>query len=243
MSAVVSRVSYVTNTGLPEWANVIAVFDTETTGIAPETTRIVSAHISVLNPYGEVEDDTNWLIDCGIDIPEQATAVHGITTERMRAEGAPAADSIYEILTKLQGFLSAGIGVVAYNAAYDFTILDREAKRYGFDPLELPAPVIDPLIIDKQVDKYRKGKRTLEAAAAHYGVQLTDAHDASADAIAAGRVAQAIGKKFAADLAYSAIELHDLQVVWAKEQAESYATWRRSQNLPVYPGDGLWPVR
>ena len=243
MSAVEPRVSYVTNTGLPEWANVIAVFDTETTGIAPETTRIVSAHISVLNPYGEVEDPTNWLIDCGIDIPEQATAVHGITTERMRAEGAPAADSIYEILTKLQGFLSAGIGVVAYNAAYDFTILDREAKRYGFDPLELPTPVIDPLIIDKQVDKYRKGKRTLEAAAAHYGVVLTDAHDASADAIAAGRVAQAIGKKYAADLAFSATELHDLQVVWAKEQAESYATWRRSQNLPVYPGDGLWPVR
>ena len=243
MSGVQPRVSYVTNTGLPEWANVIAVFDTETTGIAPETTRIVSAHVSVLNPYGEVEDPTNWLIDCGIEIPEQATAVHGITTERMRAEGAPAADSIYEILTKLQGFLSAGIGVVAYNAAYDFTILDREAKRYGFDPLDLPAPIIDPLIIDKQVDKYRKGKRTLEAAAAHYGVELTDAHDASADAIAAGRVAQAIGKKYAADLAYPAQELHDLQVVWAKEQAESYATWRRSQNLPVYPGDGLWPVR
>jgi DNA polymerase-3 subunit epsilon len=243
MSEVEPRVSYVTNTGLPEWANVIAVFDTETTGIAPETTRIVSAHISVLNPYGEVEDASNWLIDCGIEIPEQATAVHGITTERMRAEGAPAADSIFAILTKLQAFLNAGIGVVAYNAAYDFTILNREAIRYGFDPLELPAPVIDPLIIDKQVDKYRKGKRTLEAAAAYYGVELTDAHDASADAIAAGRVAQAIGKKYAADLAYSATELHELQVVWAKEQAESYATWRRSQNLPVYPGDGLWPVR
>ena len=80
MSGVQPRVIYVTNTGLPEWANVIAVFDTETTGIAPETTRIVSAHVSVLNPSGEVEDPTNWLIDCGIDIPEQATAVHGITT-------------------------------------------------------------------------------------------------------------------------------------------------------------------
>lgn len=231
------------NTGLPEWANVIAVFDTETTGIQPDTTRIVSAHVSVLNPYGEVEDRSDWLINCGIEIPAQATAVHGITTERMRAEGAPAADSVYEILTKIQGFLSAGIGVVAYNAAYDFTILNREAIRYGFDPLELPRPIIDPLIIDKQVDKYRKGKRTLEAASAHYGVELTGAHDASADAIAAGRVAQAIGKKFAADLAYSAPELHDLQIVWAQEQAESYANWRRSQNLPVYPGDGLWPVR
>lgn len=231
------------NTGLPEWANVIAVFDTETTGIAPDTTRIVSAHISVLDPYGVVQEPQNWLINCGIDIPEQATAVHGITTERMRAEGTDAADSIYELVTKLSNFFTAGIPVVAYNAAYDFTILDREAKRYGLDPIAGPKPVVDPMILDKQMDKYRKGKRTLEAAAIHYGVSLTDAHDASSDAIAAGHVAQAIGKKFAADLAYPAPELHDLQVTWAKEQAESYASWRRSQNLPVYAGDGLWPVR
>lgn len=231
------------NTGLPEWANIIAVFDTETTGIAPETTRIVSAHVSVLNAHGEVEQPLNWLIDCGIDIPEQATAVHGITTERMRAEGTPATESISEILTTLSRLLDSGIPVVAYNASYDFTILDREAQRYNLSALSTPKPIVDPLIIDKQMDKFRKGKRTLEATAAHYDVDLTGAHDASVDAIAAGRVAQAIGKKFAADLAFPAEELHDLQVQWAKEQAESYATWRRSQNLPVYPGDGLWPVR
>jgi DNA polymerase-3 subunit epsilon len=233
----------VSETVLPDWANVVAVFDTETTGIAPETTRIVSAHVSVINPDGQVESPKNWLIDCGIEIPAQATAVHGITTERMRAEGIDAPDGVYDILTTLNGFLTAGIPVVAYNAAYDFTILDREAKRYGFDPLEGPRPVIDPLIIDKQVDRYRKGKRTLEAAAAHYGVSLEGAHDASVDAIAAGLVAQAIGRKYAADLAMSAQELHDKQVTWAAEQAASYADWRRSQNLPVYPGDGVWPVR
>lgn len=231
------------NTGLPEWANIIAVFDTETTGIAPDTTRIVSAHISILNAHGDVEQPQNWLIDCGIDIPEQATAVHGITTERMRAEGTPAAESIMEIVSTLSRLLDSGIPVVAYNASYDFTILDREAQRYNLTALMSPKPIVDPLIIDKHVDKFRKGKRTLEATAAHYGVDLTGAHDASVDAIAAGRVAQAIGKKFAADLAFPAQELHDLQVQWAKEQAESYATWRRSQNLPVYPGDGLWPVR
>lgn len=231
------------NTGLPEWANIIAVFDTETTGIAPDTTRIVSAHISILNAHGDVEQPQNWLIDCGIDIPEQATAVHGITTERMRAEGTPAAESILEIVSTLSRLLDSGIPVVAYNASYDFTILNREAQRYNLTALMSPKPIVDPLIIDKHVDKFRKGKRTLEATAAHYGVDLTGAHDASVDAIAAGRVAQAIGKKFAADLAFPAQELHDLQVQWAKEQAESYATWRRSQNLPVYPGDGLWPVR
>lgn len=232
-----------TDTKLPEWANVLAVFDTETTGIATETTRIVSAHVSVLTPEGQSTEGRDWLIDCGIEIPAPATAVHGITTERMRAEGAPAADSIYEILTLLQGFFERGVPVVAYNASYDFSILDREAKRYGFDPIALVKPVIDPLVIDKQVDKYRKGKRTLEAASAFYGVSLEGAHDASVDAIAAGRVAQAIGRKFAAELAMTANELHDAQVTWAAAQAASFAEWRRGQGLAVFPGDGVWPVR
>lgn len=233
----------VIDTALPEWANVLAVFDTETTGIATETTRIVSAHVSVLTPTGESTEGRNWLIDCGIEIPAQATAVHGITTERMRAEGTPAADSVYEILTLLQGFFDAGVPVVAYNASYDFSILDREAKRYGFSPIASVKPVVDPLVIDKQVDKYRKGKRTLEAASAYYGVPLEGAHDASVDAIAAGRVAQAIGRKFITELSMSASDLHDAQVAWAAAQAASYAQWRQGQGLAVYPGDGLWPVR
>jgi len=233
----------VTDSKLPEWATVLAVFDTETTGIATETTRIVSAHVSVLTPDGESTQGRDWLIDCGIEIPAQATAVHGITTERMRAEGAPAPDSIYEILTLLQGYFDAGIPVVAYNASYDFSILDREAKRYGCDTIASVKPVIDPLVIDKQIDKYRKGKRTLEAASAYYGVSLDGAHDASVDAIAAGRVAQAIGRKYATELNMSANDLHDAQVTWAATQAASYAEWRRGQGLAVFPGDGLWPVR
>ena len=232
-----------TDKNLPEWANVLAVFDTETTGIETETTRIVSAHVSVLTPDGESTEARNWLIDCGIDIPARATEVHGITTERMRAEGSPAPDSINEILTLLRGFFDAGIPVVAYNASYDFSILDREAKRYGFDPIANVRPVIDPLVIDKQVDKYRKGKRTLEAASAYYGVSLEGAHDASVDAIAAGRVAQAIARKYATELAMSANDVHDAQVAWAAAQAASYSEWRRSQGLPTYAGDGLWPVR
>ncbi len=232
-----------TESKLPDWANVLAVFDTETTGIETETTRIVSAHVSVLTPDGESTEARDWLIDCGIEIPARATEVHGITTERMRAEGAPAPDSIFEILTLLGGFFEAGIPVVAYNASYDFSILDREAKRYGLATISSVKPVVDPLVIDKQVDKYRKGKRTLEAASAYYGVSLEGAHDASVDAIAAGRVAQAIARKYATELAMTAAELHDAQVTWAAAQAASYAEWRRGQGLPTYSGDGLWPVR
>jgi DNA polymerase-3 subunit epsilon len=75
----------VTELQLPEWAQRLAVFDTETTGIATETTRIVQAHVSVLDSSGASVDGLDWLIDCGVEIPEQATRVHGITTERMRA--------------------------------------------------------------------------------------------------------------------------------------------------------------
>lgn len=228
---------------LPEWAQVLAVFDTETTGIAAETTRIVSAHVSVINPDGNVEGARDWLINCGIDIPAEATAVHGITTEHMRTHGIDAADGVFEILQVLQSYFDAGIPVVAYNAAYDFTILDREAKRYGHDPLEGPKPIVDPMIIDRQVDRYRKGKRTLEAATEVYGVTLDGAHNASADAIAAGHVAKAIAKKYAEKLSVTAFELHDLQVQWALEQAENYAQWRRSQGMQVFAGDGVWPVR
>jgi DNA polymerase-3 subunit epsilon len=132
---------------------------------------------------------------------------------------------------------------VAYNASYDFTILQREAVRYTHDPLHNPSPIIDPLVIDKQVDRYRKGKRTLEAAAAHYGVTLTDAHTAAADAQAAGFVAQAIAAKFSKELNMSAIALHDKQIEWAASQAESFNEYLSRSGKPFTPSNGVWPVR
>ena len=65
---------------------------------------------------------------------------------------------------------ATGIPVVVYNAPYDLSLLDRECRRNGLEPIDAPGPVIDPLVIDKAVDSYRKGKRTLEVAAAHYRV-------------------------------------------------------------------------
>jgi DNA polymerase-3 subunit epsilon len=235
-------VNFVTELRLPDWARSLAVFDTETTGIAPETTRIVQAHVSLLDHAGAVVESRDWLIDCGIEIPEQATRVHGITTQRMREEGSPAASSISEILEYLAAFFANGTPVVAYNATYDFTILDREAKRYGLEALDRPRPIIDPLVIDRQVDKYRKGVRNLVANAELYGVVLENAHDASADAIAAGRVAQAIAAKYFDQLDLSAMELHARQEEWALEQAASYRRYRESVGKPMYDDNDAWPV-
>jgi len=235
-------VNNVTEQSLPEWAARLAVFDTETTGIATETTRIVQAHVSILDESGLPVEGRDWLIDCGIDIPEQATRVHGITTERMRAEGRSARESIGEILEYLDAIFQSGTVVVAYNASYDFTILDREAKRYDLAPLSRPRPIVDPLILDRQFDRYRRGPRNLASNAELYGVVLDNAHDASADAIAAGRVAQALSRKYFDQLNIPALQLHEQQETWALEQAASYRSYRQSIGKPMYDDDDSWPV-
>lgn len=225
------------------WATTLAAFDLETTGIDVETSRIVTANVSVLDADGAVLERSDWLLDPGVEIPSGATAVHGITTERAQADGMPSDEAVGQIIERIRALLQRGIAVVAYNAPYDFTILNREAARHGLAALHAPSPVIDPLVIDKAVDRYRKGKRTLEAAAAFYGVPLDDAHDAGADAIAAGRVAQAIARAHGGALPDTAVELHTRQVVWAAEQAASFQSYMRANRDPAFTADGSWPER
>lgn len=225
------------------WHEELGVFDLETTGIDVDTSRIVSAHVGVLDADGTVVSRLDWLVDPGVEIPEQATAVHGISTERARAEGRPAAHAVAEIVAAIRTLFNRGIPIVAYNAPYDLTLLNREAARHGVPPLVDPRPVIDPLVIDRAVDKYRRGKRTLEVTCQHYGVDLTGAHDAGADAIAAGRVAQALARAFPVALALEVIELHTLQARWCREQAEDFQAYMRRVKDPTFTTSGAWPER
>ncbi len=225
------------------WYDRLAVFDLETTGVDIETARIVTAHVGVIGPDGESIEQRAWLADPGVEIPPGASAVHGITTERARAEGRPAAEVVGEIVLALAELFARGIPVTVFNAPYDFSLLNRESLRHGIAPIERAFPVVDPLVIDKALDRYRKGKRTLEAAALHYGVSLTDAHDAAADAIAAGRVAQAIGRRYADVLPTDAATLHEQQTVWCADQAASFQEYMRRVKDPSFTTSGAWPQR
>lgn len=229
----------------PEWTRVVGVFDLETTGIDVTLDRIVTAHVGVLDAEGSVLRARDWLADPGIDIPEGAAAIHGITTQRAQAEGLAAADVVREVVDALRALFAAGIPVVAYNAPYDFSLLKHEALRYGVAPILDPSPVIDPLVVDKTYDRWRRGKRTLSVVAEHYAVQLEDAHQASADAIAAGRVAQALAERFAPVLPSTAAELHTRQIGWARAQAESLTEYFIGIGRldPEERLDGSWPIR
>ncbi len=221
----------------------LAVFDLETTGVDVRTARIVTAFVGVLDATGSVVSSRSWMADPGIEIPPGAAAVHGITTERARADGRPASEVVAEVLAEVRGLLGQGLPLVVYNAPYDLTLLDHEAERHGFEPIVKYAPVIDPLVVDKAVDRYRKGKRTLEAACTHYGVSLEGAHDASIDAIAAGHLARALMTKHAPALPSTLAELHAAQVTWHDTQADSFEDYMRTQRDHHFTADRGWPVR
>lgn len=227
-------------------ARPLASWDTETTGVNVETARIVTSALIHCTPGGECTTRT-WVANPGITIPEEAAKIHGYDTARAQADGRPAAEVVEEIAEELTAALAAGTPLVAMNARFDFSVLDRELRRYGLPTLgervgseTAPGPVIDPLIIDKQVDKYRKGSRKLEALAAHYGVTLAAAHTADADALAAVQVAVALAEKYP-QLQVEPAELYEWQIKWAADQAASFQAYKRRTD-PTAEVEGAWPL-
>ncbi|GAA1007747.1 DNA polymerase III subunit epsilon [Streptomyces sp. F-3] len=225
----------------------LTAFDLETTGTDVEADRIVTAAVVIVYPDERLPDVRTWLLDPGAAIPEEAAAIHGISTEHARKHGEPAASAIEEITSAVGEVLDSGTPLVVMNARYDLSLLDRECRRYGIAPLAerlrgRVSPVIDPLVLDKHVERYRKGKRNLRALCAHYGVQLDDAHNAVADAVAAARAARRMGEKHSALAELALPDLHDLQVRAAAEQAASLQKYLRRTSNPEATVEPSWPV-
>lgn len=175
----------------------ILAWDTETTGVNTETDRIVSATTVYIDPTHTPARTTihTWLINPGIPIPPGATQVHGITDEHVQAHGVDPVLGLEEIAATLN--VHIGTPWVAYNTAYDTTILDRELRRHGLPPVygqgQAPSWVVDPYVLDRHLDPYRSGTRRLSAEEGGlcewYDVRMGGAHDATHDAVAAGRLA------------------------------------------------------
>lgn len=217
-----------------------AAFDLETTGRDPLDARIVTASVVVVNGRQEIINHREWLVNPGIVIPEEAAAIHGVSTAQAIAEGMDPAQATAEIAAHLRNLFQT-MPVLAFNASYDFTVLARECARHGVRPVE-PTPVVDPFIIDKHVDRYRRGKRTLTAMCEFYGIPLHNAHTSVADAAATIAVAHAQVSKYADQLQVDPLELHAAQVGWAAEQAASLQDFFRRKD-PTAEVDGSWPMR
>ncbi|MGK3943012.1 3'-5' exonuclease [Streptomyces caeruleatus] len=226
----------------------LAAFDTETTGVDVESDRIVSAAVVVQDAPGSRPRVTRWLVNPGVPVPEAATAVHGLTDEHLQRNGRWPAPVMYEIAEALAEQAATKRPLVVMNAPFDLTLLDRELRRHRASSLDrwLQAStlrVLDPRVLDKHLDRYRKGRRTLTDLCAHYEVPLEGAHDAAADALAALDVVRALGRRFAARLErLSPTELHSLQATWHAAQARGLQAWfARSGTYEIV--DTSWPLR
>ncbi|MGK5630553.1 3'-5' exonuclease [Streptomyces sp. URMC 123] len=223
-------------------------FDLETTGTDIERDRIVTAALVRLEPGGggAVADRRTWIVDPGVPVPEEAAAIHGITSAYAREHGLPAAEGVEQIVEAVADVLRSGHPLVVMNARYDLSLLDRECRRHGLRPLaarlgRAPGPVMDPLVLDKHADRYRKGRRTLEALCAHYGVRLAGAHEAGSDAVAAAEVALRIGERHRELGSIDPEALHDLQIRAAAEQAASFQRYLRRTDPAAFV-EPAWPV-
>lgn len=218
------------------------VFDTETTGIDVFEDRIVQLVISRCDEDGNVLSTKEWIIDPGVEVPEGASNVHGFTTEFLRENGQAPDFALNEALDEFSAGLEQRLTFVAYNMNFDLSILDSEARRifgeqtFGAGIVQM-ATLLDPLVVDRAKDKYRKGKRTLEAVSGHYGIPFDPeaAHKADYDVEVTAKVAAKIEKKYGQPS--------------TRDQAAWYASWAKGlqaylrKNDPSAVVDGAWPLR
>jgi DNA polymerase-3 subunit epsilon len=224
----------------------VLVLDTETTGIDPETALVasISAGLMNLRTPQEAEILTNWI---PVEMPAEAGAVNGLTTEFLAEKGSPAADVLEDFTELCARELGAGSPLVIANAPYDLTVLDRECRRNGVptisDRLKLAermgqttvggvgglGPVIDPIVLDKRLVKFRRrvsatqGARQLRTLCQVHGVGWDDdlAHTSEYDARQAGAVLAALLVRFPLLRSHTLPDLHDSQVRWYADQSVS----------------------
>lgn len=162
----------------------LVIFDLETTGLDVEEDRIIQISLIQVPATGEIETWTR-LVNPGVPIPPDASAVHGITDETV-AQACPFATLAPAVAPRVNDK-----PLVAYNGVhFDTPLLAAEMKRAGV-PFT-PGPIIDPFRIWKRLEG-----RGLPAALERFtGETLEGAHSAEADSIACMKVLAGILSEF-----------------------------------------------
>lgn len=214
-------------------------FDLETTGVDPSTARIVTAAF-----VESVDNSRTWLADPGVEIPEPARAVHGITTEFAQANGAPVAEVVAELCTVLSDLRSEGAVVVGHNIVYDLSVMAAEVKRHQphIDFAALLPTIVDTFVLDKRIEQFRRGKRTLTETAKRWKVTLLDAHDAAADALAALDISRALAESSEQIANLTRADIMSAQGDWKRAQAADLQSWLRRKGNAEAVVDGSWPM-
>ena len=157
----------------------LVFFDLETTGVSIQEHRIIELYAVRLSPDGS-RRDLHHYINPGMPIPEEATAIHGITDELVADK-----PSFAELSDELATFFAdADLG--GFNVRrFDVPMLMEEFHRCKKYPILLKhVRVIDPYVIFM-----KKESRNLSAAVRFYcEEEHEEAHAAQADVEATMKV-------------------------------------------------------
>ena len=151
--------------------NPLVFFDLETTGINITKDRIVEISYLKITPDGKEECKTRR-VNPQIPIPEQATAVHGITNDDVK--DCPT----FKELAKSLAVQIEGCDLAGFNSnRFDIPVLVEEFLRAGVD-----IDLNKRKFIDVQTIFHKMEQRNLTAAYKFYcGKDLIDAHSAESD--------------------------------------------------------------
>lgn len=183
----------------------ILFFDTETTGLFnyqlpidhKEQPYIVQLAAQLCDNDGSVIAGFNFIIDNGVNIPERAAAVHGITT----AKAAQFGISPDHGMLSFEHLYRCADLVCAHNIKFDKNVVETAiARHYNklmplrktlFCTMEAAAPLVNlPPTERMKAAGYNKPKppRLEECIRHFFGEKLEGAHDAMVDVIACRRV-------------------------------------------------------
>jgi len=159
----------------------LVFFVLETTGIQIATDRIVEITIFKVYPNGNRESWTK-LVNPEIEIPKEASDIHGITNEKVVTE-----PTFAELAPKVSTLIE-GCDLAGFNSnRFDIPLLAEEMLRakVNFDMQDRQA-------IDVQVIFHKKEQRNLSAGYEFYcGKTLDNAHSAEADTLATFEILEA----------------------------------------------------
>lgn len=174
--------------------------DTETTGLPrsggsafEKWPRVVQLAWAVYDRDGNRDSANSHIIyPADFTIPHDASAIHGITTERAKAEGI----SLYKVLPALNRDIDRASAIIAHNTDFDLPIVHTEflrcriatnlPEKYQFCTMKSPK-IVQCCKLPKSSGFGYKWPTLTELHAHLFETGFSGSHDAQADVEACAR--------------------------------------------------------
>lgn len=210
----------------PWWQHTFVVFDVETTGLE-DNDRVVELGLARFE-RGVLVKRWGSLLYPDREIPDEATKIHGIST--VDVSTAPRFIGVLDQVINI----AHGAQPVAYNADFDQRFWLRELAHTSLTDLS-SIPLfneqvrwLDPLVWMRKIHGVWGGNKLIESCE-RYGIDIGNAHRATDDAVAAGKL-----------LLHLRTQLHPItltellrrQAIFRQRQDEELRSWFRKKGLP-----------